>query len=76
MPTPLTYGLADNGDVLFTTWQNNDAVGNLGRDARASVLINKVEEPYAGVHFTGRAEATPEPGDPEEVRPALQPVRG
>ena len=24
--TPLTYAVDDNGDVLFTTWQNNDAV--------------------------------------------------
>lgn len=64
--TPLTYGLDDNGDVLFTTWQNSDAVRNLGRDARAAVLIDKVDQPYGGMHFTGRAEATPEPGDPEE----------
>ena len=32
--TPLTYVVDDNGDVLFTTWQNNDAVRHLGRDAR------------------------------------------
>ena len=76
LATPLTYGLADNGDVLFTTWQNNDAVRNLGRGARASVLIDKVEEPYAGVHFTGSVEATPERGRSRGVRPALQPVRG
>ena len=64
--TPLTYAVDDNGDVLFTTWQNSDAVRNLGRDDRTSVLIDKVDEPYAGVHFTGHAEATPEPTDPEE----------
>ncbi len=64
--TPLTYAVDENGDVLFTTWQNSDAVRNLGRDVRASVLIDKVDEPYAGIHYTGYAEATPEPADPEE----------
>ena len=64
--TPLSYGVDDNGDVLFTTWQNSDAVRNLGPDARASVLIDKVDEPYAGVHYTGQAEASPEPTDPDE----------
>ena len=32
--TPLTYAVDDNGDVLFTTWQTNDAGRHLGRDAR------------------------------------------
>ena len=64
--TPLTYAVDDDGGVLFTTWQNSDAVRNLGRDPRASVLIDKVDEPYAGVHYTGHAEVTPEPPDPQE----------
>ena len=64
--TPLTYAVDESGDVLFTTWQNSEAVRNLGRDARASVLIDRVDEPYAGVHYTGHAEAAPEPPDPEE----------
>lgn len=64
--TPLTYAVDDNGDVLFTTWQDSDAVRNLGRDPRASVLIDKVDEPYAGVHYTGHAQATSEPPDAEE----------
>lgn len=32
--TPLTYAVDDNGDVLFTTWQNSEAVRHLGRDTR------------------------------------------
>lgn len=64
--TPLTYAVEDNGDVLFTTWQDSDAVRNLGSDPRASVLIDKVDQPYAGVHYTGHAQPTPEPSDAEE----------
>ena len=64
--TPLTYAVDENGDVLFTTWQESDAVRNLGRDLRASVLIDKVDEPYAGVHYTGHAQAMPETSDAEE----------
>jgi nitroimidazol reductase NimA-like FMN-containing flavoprotein (pyridoxamine 5'-phosphate oxidase superfamily) len=53
--TPMTYAV-DDGDIIFSTWQNSDAVRNTRRDGTASVLIDKVEHPYAGVHYTGRAE--------------------
>jgi hypothetical protein len=64
--TPLTYALAEDGDILFSTWQHSDAVRNLHRDARASVLIDKVDQPYAGVHYTGQAETGPETCTPAE----------
>jgi PPOX class probable F420-dependent enzyme len=53
--TPLTYGV-DDGDIVFSTWQNSAAVRNVRRDGTASVLIDRAEPPYAGVHYTGRAE--------------------
>jgi len=64
--TPLTYAMGDDGDIIFSTWQNSDAVRNLHRDGRASVLIDKVDRPYAGVHYTGQAEAGAETCTPEE----------
>ena len=63
--TPLTYAVKD-GEILFSTWENSDAVRNLHRDTRASVLIDKADQPYAGVHYTGRAQALPETSTPEE----------
>jgi hypothetical protein len=54
------------GIVNFSTWQNSDAVRNLRRDGRASVLIDKVDQPYAGVHYTGWAQAGPETCTPDE----------
>ena len=53
--TPLTYGVED-GDIIFSTWRNSDAVRNARRNGTASVLIDKADQPYAGVHYTGRAE--------------------
>ena len=53
--TPMTYAV-DDGDIIFSTWQNSDAVRNARRDGNASVLIDKADQPYAGVHYTGRAE--------------------
>ena len=53
--TPLTYGVED-GDIIFSTWRNSDAVRNAGRNGTASVLIDKADQPYAGVHYTGQAE--------------------
>ena len=53
--TPMTYAV-DDGDIIFSTWQNSDAVRNTRRDGNASVLIDKADQPYAGVHYTGRAE--------------------
>lgn len=52
--TPLTYGV-DDDCVVFSTWQESDAVRNVRRDGTASVLIDRPERPYAGVHYTGRA---------------------
>ena len=63
--TPLTYGVED-AEIVFSTWENSDAVRNIRRDARASVLIDKDDPPYAGVHYTGRAHASPETTTPEE----------
>jgi PPOX class probable F420-dependent enzyme len=64
--TPLTYGIGEDGEIIFSTWQNSDAVRNLRRDGRASVLIDKVDQPYAGVHYTGQAETGPETCTAEE----------
>ena len=63
--TPLTYAVKD-GEIIFSTWENSDAVRNLHRDTRASVLIDKADQPYAGVHYIGRAQAEPETSTPEE----------
>jgi nitroimidazol reductase NimA-like FMN-containing flavoprotein (pyridoxamine 5'-phosphate oxidase superfamily) len=63
--TPLTYGVED-AEIVFSTWENSDAVRNIRRDGRASVLIDKADEPYAGVHYTGRAHAQSETTTPEE----------
>ena len=52
--TPLTYAV-DDGDIIFSTWKNSDAVRNTLRDGTASVLIDKTEQPYAGVHYIGQA---------------------
>jgi hypothetical protein len=52
--TPLNYGI-DHGDVVFSTWQDSDAVRNARRDGTASVLIDRPERPYAGVHYSGHA---------------------
>jgi general stress protein 26 len=53
--TQMTYAL-DDGDIIFSTWHNSDAVRNTRRDGTASVLIDKADQPYAGVHYTGHAE--------------------
>jgi hypothetical protein len=63
--TPLTYGV-EGAEIVFSTWENSDAVRNIRRDGRASVLIDKADAPYAGVHYTGRAHAQPETTTPEE----------
>ena len=63
--TPLTYAVED-AEIIFSTWENSDAVRNIRRDGRASVLIDKADEPYAGVHYTGRANAQSETTTPEE----------
>lgn len=64
--TPLTYAIGEDDEIIFTTWQNSTAVRNLRRDRRASVLIDKVDQPYAGVHYTGQADTEPETLTPEE----------
>ena len=64
--TPLTYAIDENNDIIFTTWQNSAAVRNLQRDRRASVLIDKIDQPYAGVHYTGEADTGPENLTPEQ----------
>ncbi len=53
--TPLTYAV-DGADLIFSTWENSDAVRNARRAATASVLIDKSDQPYAGVHYTGDAQ--------------------
>ena len=42
--TPLTYGVED-GDIIFSTWKNSDAVRNTRRNGTASVLIDKPDRP-------------------------------
>ena len=63
--TPLTYAVEDE-EVVFSTWEDCAAVRNLRRGSRASVLIDKVDFPYAGVHYTGQAETGPENLSPQE----------
>jgi PPOX class probable F420-dependent enzyme len=63
--TPLTYAV-DDEEIVFTTWEDSTAVRNLRRDPRASVLIDKVDQPYAGVHYTGQAQTGPETLTPQE----------
>lgn len=53
--TPLTYAV-DGADLFFSTWENSNAVRNARRAATASVLIDKSDQPYAGVHYTGDAQ--------------------
>jgi PPOX class probable F420-dependent enzyme len=64
--TPLEYALDEDGDIIFSTWENSDAVRNLHRDSRASVLIDRPDQPHAGVHYTGQAQTGPEIATPEE----------
>ena len=63
--TPLTYGVDDH-DIIFSTWQNSAAVRNVRRSAGASVLIDKSDQPYAGVHYTGQAEVLGDDITPEQ----------
>ncbi|MBA3887618.1 MAG: pyridoxamine 5'-phosphate oxidase family protein [Acidobacteria bacterium] len=53
--TPMTYAV-DDGDIVFSTWENSDAVRNARREGTASVLIDKSDQPYAGVHYTGHVQ--------------------
>ena len=80
--TPLTYGVED-AEIVFSTWENSDAVRNIRRDARASVLIDKADPPYAGVHYTGRAHASARDHHTRRARQAVrslqrrrEPIRG
>jgi general stress protein 26 len=41
---------------MFSTWKDSAAVRNASRDPRSSVLIDRAERPFAGVHYTGTAE--------------------
>ncbi|MFI5707325.1 pyridoxamine 5'-phosphate oxidase family protein [Kribbella sp. NPDC051620] len=52
--TPMTYAV-DDGDIIFSTWKNSAAVRNTRHDGTASVLIDKADQPYAGVHYNGNA---------------------
>ena len=63
--TPMGYAV-EGGDILLSTWESSAAARNLRRDPRASVLIDKANPPYAGVHYTGQAEVEPEVLTPEE----------
>jgi len=63
--TPLTYAVEDD-EIVFSTWENSEAVRNIRMEGGASVLIDKADPPYAGVHYTGRATASPETTTPEE----------
>lgn len=63
--TPLAYAV-DDDEIVFSTWENSEAVRNIRRDGCASVLIDKADPPYVGVHYTGHAHAQPETTTPEE----------
>lgn len=53
--TPLGYAFVD-GAILFSTWDRSDAAANLRRDPSASVLIDRPDPPYCGIHYVGTAE--------------------
>lgn len=63
--TPLHYAHLD-GVIMFDTWDSSAAAANIGRDGRASVLIDSPTEPYRGVHLVGQAEVRPATASPEE----------
>lgn len=64
--TPLTYAVDEDGAIVFSTWHNSAAVRNVRHDGRVSVLVDKVDQPYAGVHYTGQAQAEREAYTPQE----------
>ena len=64
--TPLTYAVGEDDEIIFSTWQDSNAVRNLQRNPEASVLIDKVDQPYAGVHYIGTADTGPEQLTPEQ----------
>jgi PPOX class probable F420-dependent enzyme len=64
--TPLHYAV-ENGTLTFSTWENSEAARNLRDDPRASVLIDKPDQPYKGVHYTGHAHVQPETSSPEQL---------
>jgi hypothetical protein len=53
--TPIWFGEQD-GSLLMSTWESTDAVRNIKRNPRCSVMIDYAEaQPYYGVHFWGTA---------------------
>ena len=64
--TPLTYAVGEGDEIVFSTWEDSAAVRNLQRNPEASVLVDKVDQPYAGVHYTGTAETGPEELTPQQ----------
>ena len=64
--TPLTYAVGEGDEIVFSTWEDSAAVRNLQRNPQASVLVDKVDQPYAGVHYTGTAETGPEQLTPQQ----------
>jgi nitroimidazol reductase NimA-like FMN-containing flavoprotein (pyridoxamine 5'-phosphate oxidase superfamily) len=63
--TPMTYAV-EEGDIIFSTWKNSAAVRNALRGGTASVLIDKADQPYAGVHYTGQARVLDDDITPEQ----------
>ncbi|MGV1009017.1 MAG: pyridoxamine 5'-phosphate oxidase family protein [Dermatophilaceae bacterium] len=64
--TPLTYAVGEDDEIIFSTWQDSTAARNLQRNPQASVLIDKVDQPYAGVHYIGTADAGKESLTPQQ----------
>lgn len=62
--TPLGYAAVD-GAILFSTWDRSDAAANLRHDPRASVLIDRPDPPYRGIHYVGTAEVTADSLSPQ-----------
>jgi len=53
--TPLTYAVED-AEIVFSTWENSDAVRNIRRDGRASVPHRQGRRAVSRAsHYTGRA---------------------
>ncbi len=73
--TPMWYQVTD-GVIRFNTWENTDAVTNLRRDARASLLIDNTDFPYKGVHYVGEAEVDAEASPPEAIAEMFARYRG
>lgn len=74
--SPMWFGLQDDGTILMNTWNTTDAVQNLTRNPRCSLLIDTTEFPYMGVHMWGAAQVEGPKNDPEAIGRLYEHYRG